>query len=112
MHLSHEIEKTVNNNDINIIIKLNITLEEEDFPTHLINRIVDKHVPKNPGVDQVTNSNDNKTVYTATDIQSILGLSKNTTYHIINSNCFKTLKLGRKILIPRDSFEKWLNGDS
>jgi excisionase family DNA binding protein len=50
-------------------------------------------------------------VYTVPEIQKILGVSKNTAYQLVKSKLFETRTLGKKILISRKSFERWLNGE-
>lgn len=53
--------------------------------------------------------NHNRAVYTAMEIKNILGIGKNEAYRLIHSGEFKVLKLGRKILVPKESFHNWLN---
>lgn len=42
------------------------------------------------------------------DVQTELGLSKNSTYKLVNLTGFPKIKIGKKILIPRDEFEKFI----
>lgn len=42
------------------------------------------------------------------DVQNELGLSKNSTYKLVNLTGFPKVKIGKKILIPRDEFEKFI----
>jgi excisionase family DNA binding protein len=42
------------------------------------------------------------------DVQTELGLSKNSTYKLVNLTGFPKVKIGKKILIPRDEFEKFI----
>jgi len=52
--------------------------------------------------------NENKLVYTVADLQNILPLGKNSLYKLIQRNDFPKIRCGRKILIPIESFTKWL----
>lgn len=54
-------------------------------------------------------SNEAKAVYTPLEIKDMLGIGKNEAYRLIHSGEFKTIKLGRKILIPKEPFHIWLN---
>lgn len=42
------------------------------------------------------------------DIQVELGLSKNSAYKLVNLTGFPKVKIGKKILVPRDEFEKFI----
>lgn len=46
---------------------------------------------------------------TVAEVGKMLRLSKNTTYKLINQNGFPKITIGRKILIPEDRLEKYLN---
>lgn len=56
-----------------------------------------------------------KKVFTAKDIQEILGVCEKTAYSLIqqalnNKDMFKVIKIGRLYKIPRDPFLDWLDG--
>lgn len=51
-------------------------------------------------------------VYTVQEIQSILGLGKNKTYKLCTSGLFKHIRIGKSIIIPKESFLNWLNEDN
>lgn len=42
------------------------------------------------------------------DIQGIFKCSKNTAYRLIHSDGFPSIKVGRKMLVPVTSLNKWL----
>lgn len=42
------------------------------------------------------------------DIQAELGLSKNSAYKLVKLTGFPKVIIGKKILIPRDEFEKFI----
>lgn len=49
--------------------------------------------------------------YTVKDVARILNLSRTRTYEFISENPpFRTLRIGKCIRIPKDSFDSWFNG--
>ena len=58
------------------------------------------------GVNLLTN---NKRVYTVEEIQAILGVSKNTTYALVKSGVFHSVKVGGRYRISKKSFDEWLD---
>jgi len=50
-------------------------------------------------------------VYTVSDIQNILNISRNAAYNLIESPPFPVKRIGSAIRIPREPFERWLNAD-
>lgn len=50
------------------------------------------------GVNLLTN---NKRVYTVEEIQAILGVSKNTTYALVKSGVFHSVKVGDSTEYPK-----------
>lgn len=53
-----------------------------------------------------------KLTMTPADIQQAMGVSKNTAYALINRIDFPKIHVGRKILIPRDAFLRWLDAQT
>ena len=58
-----------------------------------------------------------KKVYDASDIQKILGLGRNKVYEFLeevykNKQPFIVIKIGKLYKVPKDSFDKWINGGS
>lgn len=47
-------------------------------------------------------------VYVTEDLMPLLGIGRSTAYCLVNRRDFPTIRVGRKILIPRDAFERWL----
>ena len=41
-------------------------------------------------------------------LQQEWGVGKNTVYALVNREDFPKIRLGRKILIPRDALNRWL----
>ena len=55
-------------------------------------------------------------VYDAEDIQQILGLGRSKTYEFLGEvnkkqKPFRVIKIGRIYRIPKDSFDKWIDGE-
>ena len=55
-------------------------------------------------------------VYTAEDIQKILGLGRSVTYTFFEKifseqKPFKVLKVGKMYRVPKKGFDQWLNGE-
>ena len=48
-------------------------------------------------------------VYTVSEIQTILGVGKNKAYDLCTSGEFPFKRIGKTILIPKASFNDWLN---
>lgn len=52
-----------------------------------------------------------KATLTVRELSEMLGIGLTTTYDLIKQNQFHTIKVGRKILIPKVTVKKWLEGD-
>ncbi len=55
--------------------------------------------------------NELPTVLTVADVQKIMGISRVTAYELVNTEGFPSFRIGSKggrIVIPRDSFMRWL----
>lgn len=48
--------------------------------------------------------------YTVEDIKAILGIGRDAAYSLIRSNVFRSVKVGRSILIVKRSFDEWFYG--
>ena len=49
-----------------------------------------------------------KLVYTVKEAAKVLNIGLNNAYILVNSKDFPKIQVGRKILIPVKSLEKWL----
>ncbi len=61
-------------------------------------------------------NNENQLVYDVTDIQKILGLSRSKVYlwleEVYKAKLpFRVIKIGKLYKIPKDSFDKWIDGN-
>lgn len=45
---------------------------------------------------------------TVPEIQEALGIGRNAAYNLINRQDFPTIRIGRKVIVPRDAFLRWL----
>lgn len=50
-----------------------------------------------------------KRVYTVDEIQDILGVSKTTTYQLVRSKVFHSVRVGGQYRISKKSFDNWLD---
>ena len=44
-----------------------------------------------------------------TEVQEALGIGRNSVYDLVNRADFPKIRMGRKIIIPRDAFLRWLD---
>lgn len=61
-------------------------------------------------------NNENQLVYDVSDIQKILGLSRSKVYlwleEVYKAKLpFRVIKIGKLYKIPKDSFDKWIDGN-
>lgn len=47
--------------------------------------------------------------YTPREISNLLGISMPVTYDLCNSEGFPSIRIGKKIVVPCEAFERWLN---
>ena len=50
-------------------------------------------------------------VYKVEEIAKILGLGRTAAYELMKNPPFRVIRVGGSILIPKASFNKWLNGE-
>lgn len=50
-----------------------------------------------------------KQFYTVSDLSEILPISKTNIYSLVHSNGFPAITIGRRIIVPIDKFNEWLN---
>ena len=58
-----------------------------------------------------------KKVYSADEIQVILGIGRSKVYEFLDSGNkkqepFRVIKIGRIYRVPKDSFDRWMNGET
>ncbi len=53
--------------------------------------------------------NENIVLYNVGDIQRIFNIGKTKAYQLVNSNGFPTIRINKKIYIPKLELEKWIS---
>ena len=48
-------------------------------------------------------------VYTVSEVAMMLGISRSTTYELINKKQIPVLLLGRRRVIPKQAFDDWIS---
>ena len=52
-----------------------------------------------------------KIVYTMQEIADMLGISRSYAYELVRNGTIPSLELGKKRVIPKEKFNKWVNGE-
>lgn len=50
-----------------------------------------------------------KLLWTVTDLQQVIGCGRRQAYEMVNRKDIPTIRLGKRIYIPRDAFIRWLD---
>ena len=50
-----------------------------------------------------------KLAYSVPEMAKMLGISRNGAYNLVKSAGFPAIALGRRVLIPVDALQSWLN---
>ena len=50
-----------------------------------------------------------KMTYSIKEVMTLLGISKSYTYQLIRDGTIPSIQLGKKRVIPKESFNNWLN---
>jgi len=59
-------------------------------------------------MQQVIN-NSNAQFYCVSDIQRILRIGRNSAYKLITANDFPSIQVGKRIIVPIDRFNNWVD---
>ena len=43
-------------------------------------------------------------------VADLLGVSQSTAYELMHEKSFPTLRVGSRLVVPRDQFIQWMNG--
>jgi excisionase family DNA binding protein len=65
------------------------------------------HAPRQPAVDPARGE---RRTMTVEDVARALGISRNTAYAAARRGDFPTVRIGSRVLVPREAFERWLEG--
>lgn len=52
-----------------------------------------------------------KIVYTIQEAAEMLGISRSYAYELVRNGTIPVLELGKKRVIPKEKFNKWLNSE-
>lgn len=53
-----------------------------------------------------------KLALTVRDVQEALGIGRTPAYNLVNRADFPSIRIGHKIVIPRDAFMRWLEAQT
>ena len=53
--------------------------------------------------------NAKKCVYTVDEIRMMLGIGKNEAYRLTHSKNFPAIRIGNRIVIPKEELRKWIS---
>lgn len=53
-----------------------------------------------------------KLVFSIQEVAEMLGISKSYAYELVRNGTIPALQLGRKRVIPKEEFKKWINGNT
>ena len=85
-----------------VLLSMNVTFAPERVQEHLDNDIPQKASPE-----------DAKVALTVQEAAKMIGISKPSMYEIVRAGKVRTVKIGKKILISRQSLLDWIRkGDS
>jgi len=59
-------------------------------------------------MEQVINTNTAQ-FYCVSDIQRILRIGRNSAYKLITTNDFPSIQVGKRIIVPVDRFNNWVD---
>ena len=67
-------------------------------------------------VTEIDTMNLQKQVYDADDIQKLLGIGRSKAYAFLDEayerqKPFRVIKIGKLYRVPKEGFDKWLNGE-
>jgi len=57
----------------------------------------------------ITNTSQLPLTLTVTDLAKVLGIGKANAYDLCNSEDFPSVKIGKRIIIPKPAFVDWLS---
>ena len=59
-----------------------------------------------------TNYNDLPLMLSAPDVASVLGISRAGAYELVRSDSFPSLRIGSRIIVPKERFIEWINANT
>ncbi len=58
------------------------------------------------------NNNSNPAILNANELAQFLGISRAGAYQLLHMESFPTLKIGKRLLVPRDKLMAWIDRHS
>ena len=52
-----------------------------------------------------------KLVYSIQEVAELLGISRSYAYEVVRNGTIPALVLGKKRVIPKEQFKRWINGE-
>lgn len=46
------------------------------------------------------------------EVADVLGISKSSTYELVKDKDFPSMKIGARVIVPKDKFIKWVNDNA
>ena len=46
------------------------------------------------------------------EVAAVLGISRAGAYELVRSDCFPALKIGSRIVVPKEKFIEWVNAQT
>ena len=59
-----------------------------------------------------TNYNDLPLMLSVPDVASVLGISRAGAYELVRSDSFPSLRIGPRIIVPKERFIEWINANT
>lgn len=59
-----------------------------------------------------TNYNDLPLMLSVLDVASVLGISHAGAYELVRSDSFPSLRIGSRIIVPKERFIEWINANT
>ena len=59
-----------------------------------------------------TNYNDLPLMLSVPDVASVLGISRAGAYELVRSDGFPSLRIGPRIVVPKEKFIDWINANT
>ena len=59
-----------------------------------------------------TNYDDLPLMLSVPDVASVLGISRAGAYELVRSDGFPSLRIGSRIVVPKEKFIGWINADT
>ncbi len=59
-----------------------------------------------------TNYNDLPLMLSVPNVASVLGISRAGAYELVRSDSFPSLRIGSRIIVPKERFIEWINANT